>query len=117
MSWLASVFVALLTGALGLVLGGLIGGACVEWYRISGFEGGSCYFMAAIALLGGFAGLVIGAVASRWVGGDSVPGFLKGLGLPWVVVVGIAGIAALVSWSLADVPPKIDGHHLTLEVE
>ena len=37
MSWLASIFIGLLTGGLGLGLAGVIANDCVSWYRISSF--------------------------------------------------------------------------------
>jgi len=65
MSWMVSVFVGFLTGVLGLLAAGFIAAACVSWYHISSFEGKSGYFMAAIALLGGMAGVIIGMVTGR----------------------------------------------------
>jgi hypothetical protein len=116
MSWLSSIFISVLTGALGLFVAGFIGAGCVSWYRISGFEGKSGYFMAAIALLGGFLGSIIGIVTSRLLAGAAT-GFLKGLGLSWGIVLLMGGVAALISWILADIPPKLNGQALDLEVE
>ncbi len=117
MGWFSSIFIALLTGALGLVCAGLVAGACVSWYHISGFEGGSGYFMVLIALMGGVAGLILGLVTTRVVAAGADPGFFKALGLSWGITLGIAGIAALISWQLADIPPKIDGQYLDLAIE
>src|SRR5262249_31552608 len=94
-----------------------VAGACVSWYRISGFEGGSGYFMGASAILGGIAGLFIGLITSRVVAAGLAPGFLEGLGLSWGIVFGIAGVATLIAFLLADIPPKIGGRYLNLEVE
>jgi hypothetical protein len=58
MSWLASIFLALFTGALGVICGWIVGSACVNWYHISGFEGGSGYFVVAIAFWGGVLALL-----------------------------------------------------------
>jgi len=117
MSWLSSIVIALLTGALGLFSAGLIMNACVKWYRISSFEGASGYAVVFTALLGGVAGLVIGLVTARFVAAGGSPGFLKGLACSWGIVLGLAGLATLLSWTLADIPPKIDGQELDLVVE
>src|SRR5262249_13408917 len=112
-----STLVGLLTGALGLFVAGFVAAGCVQWYRISGFEGKSGYFMGAIALMGGVMGLVIGLVVSRVVAASVTPGFMKAFGLSWAVVLLLGGVAAMISWLLADIPPRIDGRDLTLEVE
>src|SRR3954451_17484949 len=66
-SWGASILVALLAAAIGLVLGGFIASNAVSWYRISSFEGGAGYFVVGMALLGFVAGFLIGLVATRVV--------------------------------------------------
>ncbi len=117
MSWPLSTMVALLSGVLGLVAGGLVMNACVRWYRISGFEGGSGYAVVAVALLGGVAGAILGFVVARMLTGEGGPGFLKALGVAWALVLAIAGLAAVIAWALADIPPRIGGRELMLEVE
>jgi hypothetical protein len=117
MSWLSSIVIALLTGVLGLFSAGVIMSACVNWYRVSSFEGKSGYAIIAVALLGGVMGLIIGLVTARLVAAGAAPGFLKGLGCSWGIVLGLAGLATLLSWTLADIPPKIDGQELDLLVE
>ncbi len=117
MNWFASIFIGLLTAALGAFLAGCVAAAAVAWYRISGFEGLSGYFVGAIGLLGGVAGLIIGLVTARKVAASAAPAFFMGLGLSCGIVVGMAGIAALISWMLADIPPKMDGQGLDLAVE
>jgi hypothetical protein len=117
MTWFASICIAVLSGALGLFVGGFVGAGCVSWYRISGFEGKSGYFMAAMALLGALVGTLLGFGLSRLVAAGGAPGFLKGLGWSWAVVLGIGAFAALICWKLADIPPKLNGQALDLEVE
>jgi hypothetical protein len=117
MGWLASIFVGVLSGALGLIAAGLVAAACVDWYRVSGFEGKSGYFVVLNALFGGFIGLVVGIVASRLVAASSHPGFWKALGASCATVLVVAGVVALLAWLFADIPPEIDGNELTLEVE
>ncbi|HEU5154183.1 MAG TPA: hypothetical protein VFU03_05610 [Gemmatimonadales bacterium] len=51
MSWLASIFSALLTALLALFVGGFIAALAVDWYHISGREGESGYFVVGIAIL------------------------------------------------------------------
>jgi hypothetical protein len=117
MNWFATITIGLLTAALGAFLAGCVAVAAVTWYRISGFEGLSGYFVGAIGLLGGVAGLIVGLVTARKVAASAAPAFFTGLGLSSGIVVGIAGVAALISWLLADIPPKIDGKELDLAVE
>src|SRR6188508_2710117 len=90
MSWLATIFVALLTAAAGLVLGGYLASLAVGWYRVSSFEGGSGYFVVAFALLGLVAGFVVGLAVSR-VGAASFGfGFWKAFLASQLIVGGLA---------------------------
>ena len=117
MAWLVSILVALISGAVGMLLGGLIANACVSWYQVPSREGQSGFFVIFVAICGGIAGLVLGLVAARAIAQIYGPGFgyelLGALGL----VLLTAGVSALISRMLADVPPTIDGHELFLEVE
>lgn len=117
MNWFASIFVAVLTGVASFVCAGIVAAACVSWYHISSFEGKSGYFVVAIAFLGGVGGFVLGLVTARVVAGGVDPGFFKALGLSFGIAIAVAGIGAWISWGLADIPPKIDGQYLDLEVE
>ncbi len=114
MSWLLSLLVSLLTGVLGLLVGGFVASLAVDWYRISSFEGGSGYFVVAMALLGFVAGAVIGLVVAR-VTGDA--GMVRALGTSALIVVtsglAIGGVSRLV----ADVPPTIGDERLLLAFE
>jgi hypothetical protein len=117
MSWLLSLVIAILDGCLGCVSAGYVAYLCVDWYRVTSREGAAGYFILSLGLLGGLAGCVLGLILARVVGGSGAPGFLKGLGVSAGVVVGLAGLAALISWALADIPPKIQGRILDLLVE
>jgi hypothetical protein len=117
MSSISSIFIGLLTGTLGLVCATIVASACASWYRVSTFEGAAGYFVLAIAFWGTVAGLIIGLVTVRVVAAGADPGFFKALGLSWGITGGIAGVAALICWALADIPPKIDGRSLDLAVE
>jgi hypothetical protein len=117
MSWIASVFSALLTGVVGFFVAGAVAVLCVGWYRISGFEGGAGYFVVLTAILGGIVSFFLGLIVTRLVGSGSGLAFLKGTAIAWGIVLGIGGVAALISFLLGDVPPKIDGRKLRVEVE
>ncbi len=117
MSWLNSFFVAVLTALLTATAGGFLGAGCVSWYRISSREGGSSYFVISLVLVGGFIGFVAGLIVSRFFGGRGPAGFFTGLGVSAGSTVGLAAIIALIAWSLADIPPTINGHELDLVIE
>lgn len=76
MNWLHSLLISFLSGILGILLGGLLGMACVKWFRITSFEGASGYAMVGIAILGGFVSAIIGLIAARW---NADPSFGAGL--------------------------------------
>jgi hypothetical protein len=117
MSWIASVLVALLAAAIGLVLAGFIASGAVSWYRISSFEGGAGYFVVGMALLGAIAGFVIGLVSSRFVAASAQPGAWYAIGWSQLILIGIAAIIAGIARLSADVAPKLNGEALLLMVE
>lgn len=117
MTWLTSIFAALLTGVASLLFAGLISNACVSWYSVSSREGAAGYFVIFTAIGGGIAGFIIGLITARIVVANYGAGFPKELGVALGVVLLISGVAALLCRLLADVPPTIDGQELTLEVE
>jgi len=117
MNWMLSIVIAVLTGVLGLFATGFLAAGYASWYRMSNFEGGASYFMIFSALVGGVISLFIGLVVSRVVAAGVEPGFLKGLGCAWGTVLLIGGVLAAIAWLLADIPPKIDGNELELQVE
>ena len=113
MNWLPSIFVGVPTGILGLFCIGFLANACANWYRVSSFEGKAGYFVVMLALLGGVLGFIIGLVTGLNASG----GYFKSLGLACAITIGLSGIATLFCRTFADVPPKIDGNELMLEVE
>ncbi len=117
MSWLASIFVALLTAAAGAVASGAVAALCVDWYHVSSREGGAGYFVLFLGLFGLIAGGVIGLIAARYVAAHADPSFFKALGYGLGVIAGVAGVIAGAARLLADVPPTIDGETLFLQVE
>jgi hypothetical protein len=117
MSWLASVAVALLTAAIGLMLGGYLASLAVGWYRVSSFEGGAGYFVVAFSLLGFGVGLVVGLFISR-VGAASFDfGFWRAFLASQLTVVAIAVIVGGIARLAADVAPTLGGEPMLLQVE
>jgi hypothetical protein len=117
MSWLQTFLISGLTAAFAMLVGGVVASLGVDWYRISSFEGGSGYFVVFAALDSMFGGLVLGVVAARIVAAGANPGFLKGLGASWALVLAIGGVVAGTARALADVPPTLGGEQLMLLVE
>lgn len=117
MTWFGTIVTAILTGALGCVVGGYVANLSVRWYRISSFEGGAGYYVVALALGGLLAGIVIGVIVSRAVAASASPGFFKGLGISLLTMLLLVGVTGGVARLKADVPPTIDGEELELIVE
>lgn len=117
MHWVIYFFLSLPVAVLGLLGGGFIGSLCVRWYRISSFEGGSGYFVIGIALLGAIVGLITGLVTAGVLHPQNGSGYMKTFGASVGVLAGLALIITGLCWSLADIPPEIDGRPLTLELE
>lgn len=114
MSWWLTILVGIITSiASGAAACGLAV-LCVEWYRISSFEGGSGYYVVFITLIGLIAGLILGVAVSRFV---APPGFLPASGYSLGAVAVLFGVVVLFCRLGGDVPPKIAGEKLDLEVE
>ena len=114
---LSIILTALLSAALGAVAGSVIGQWAVRWYRISGVDAASAYFVLAMGVLGVFVGAVIGGVCAGISGAETAGAFFRGLGLGLGVTLAIAAAAAVIARALADIPPEIDGQDLFLKVE
>ncbi len=117
MTWFLSMLVALISGLVSLLLGGLIANSCVSWYHISSREGQSGFFVVFVAIGSGIAGVILGFVAARSIAWNYGAGFGRELLGTLAIVLVTAGLAALLCRLLADVPPTIDGQELSLEVE
>jgi hypothetical protein len=117
MTWLVSILVAFICGMLGLFLGGFIANSCVSWYQVSSREGASGFFVVFIALGGGIAGLILGFITARLIAWNFGPGFGREFLGAMAAVLFVSGVSALICRVLADIPPTLDGHELTLEVE
>jgi hypothetical protein len=117
MGWLLSLVVAFITAVAGCLGAGFLADVCVGWYRITGREGASGYFVIFMGLLGLVAGFVVGLVCARVVAAGAQPGFLKGLGLALAVAAGILAVIAALAWLGAEFPPRLEGRLLAVEVE
>lgn len=117
MGWFSSIVIGLITAALGCVGAGFVATKCVRWYRISSFEGGSGYYVVAIALLGIVVGFAAGIICSRIVAGWEASGFPKGLGLATASMGGLVVVAGLLARLGADISPTIGGNDVELLVE
>jgi hypothetical protein len=117
MSWPLTILVGLLTAVAGCVGAGYLATLCIDWYRISSREGESGYFIVLMGFLGIAGGLAIGIVCSRMVAKGADPGFFRALGLSLGATLGLLAAIAGLCWLGADIPPKIDGKELDIEVE
>lgn len=117
MTWLASIGVAILTGVATMLLAGVLASLAVDWYRVSGMEGASGYFVAGLAIVGLVGGFLIGLIASRIVAAGADPGFVRALLVSLSVSLGLTGAIGGVARLLADVPPRIDGEMLVVAIE
>jgi hypothetical protein len=117
MSWALSILISFLTAAVGGLGAGVVAGLCVDWYRISSFEGKAGYFVVFIALAGMIAGFVIGLICSRTVAAFVAPGFWMGLGIAIGSTAALALIAGVIARLAADLDPQIDGRDLELALE
>lgn len=116
MNWPASLGVAVLTAILGLFGTGWFASAYARWTQMSNREGAVGYFIIFLALLGGVAGLVAGLVIARWTGSpDSI--FWKPLACSTGFVAVGLGLVAGFCYLQADIPPRLAGDKLRLEVE
>ena len=109
-----SLLTGVLAGAVALVLGGSIASLAVDWYRVSGFEGGAAFYVVAIALLAGLGGLVLGIATARLL---DTPSFARAASTAIGIVVAVAAVSGGVAWRLADIPPTIGGEPLLVAVE
>lgn len=113
--WLVAT---LSTGIVGLVGTGVVTNAYTGWYRVSNFEGGSGYLVLLMAGLGGVCGLLLGGI----VAGIALAGHGRFAGwaacfLAWAIALTILGAIALGLRLFADIPPRMEGHRVRLEIE
>lgn len=117
MSW-AITFVAGVLGMLSGLLGMFaIANACVKWYRISSFEGGSGYFVIALAILGGLVGIVLGSLTARLAHSFIGPAWYMQLGCALMMVAAALAVVLAVAYLGADHTPDIGGQGIVVEWE
>ena len=117
MSWLASLLVAAVTGVVGALASGFVIDLSNRWHQEPTREGAAGYIAMVVTVLGFWGGLVVGLVVSRLVAASASPGADKALGISVAVVLAAATAFGVVSHSLADIPPDMDGEPLWLLVE
>lgn len=118
MNWFTAVFTGLLTAVLGaFAVGWLSDRYWTQWLRVSSREGQAGYVVILHGLIGAVVGLVVGVIASRWLGGGPGLGFLKGLGGGVSAVVVLAGVVTGLVWLWADFEPTVGGRPVMLQCE
>lgn len=113
---LQAALVAVPSAVVGVLAFAKLADVCVDWYHIASREGESGYFIAGVALAGGVAGLIVGAVCG-WKASGSTVNLLKGLAWAIAIVLALAAAIAGLRWWKADIPPSIAGQSLRLEVQ
>jgi MFS family permease len=118
MRFLRAFFIALFTAIVGCVLALFVGDYLTRLARVPEMEGQRGMTVVFLCVpLGILSGLLIGTVSAVLVGRRRVAGFLIAQGWALLIVCGVAGLLAAVSYLLSDKPPKIDGKFLTLDFE
>jgi hypothetical protein len=116
-NWLLSIFIGLLSAAVGCLGAGLVAAKCVRWYRVSDFEGKAGYYVVFLALAGAFAGFLLGVICARSFPVSQAPGFWQALGIALGSTAALALIAGAIARLAADLAPEMDGHALELAIE
>jgi hypothetical protein len=114
---IAAIFIGLLIAVLGAVGAGFVALRAVDWYHISGREGASGYFVAAIGLIGIAVGFILGIACGLSMHADTGLGFLKALGLAFAIILFLSSSAGVITRLYADIPPKLGGETMFLMVE
>jgi hypothetical protein len=110
--------IALLTAFVGCVLAFFVGDYLTKLGHvpeIEGQRGMTVVFLC--APLGILTGLVIGIVSAILVRRPGLSGFLIAQSWSLLIVCGIAGLLAGISYLLSDKPPRIDGKRVELQFE
>lgn len=117
MSWLISMGTGLITAVLGAVTMGFLADRWTVWFRVSNFEGAAGFFVLFNILFGAIGGLIVGVICARYAIQGSDVNFLRGLlvATAWVAVLG--GVLGVVSYGIADHPPRLNGQTLVLDIE
>jgi TctA family transporter len=109
MSWavtLVAGFVGMFFGAVGIFGIAL---ACVKWYRIVSFEGGSGYFVIGLSIFGVIGGFVFSIIAARVACCFVSPDWYSQFGGALAIVLAVLAIILAYSYRGIDRIPSIDG--------
>lgn len=117
MNGFLSFLAACLAGVAGLFASGWVASLHAGWHQMSNREGAAGYFVVLMALVGGVVAFVAGIIVARMVAHSAEPGFLKAAGGGLAFVAAATGLVLLLSRLTADIPPRLDGKVLVLEVE
>jgi hypothetical protein len=118
MRLLRAFFIALFTAFVGCLLAFFVGDYLTKLAHVPEMEGQRGMTVIFLCVpLGILAGLVIGIISAVLVRRQGLAGFLVAQGWSLLIVCGLAGLLAAVSYLLSDKPPKIDGKFLTLDFE
>jgi hypothetical protein len=112
------LYVALFTAFVGCVLAFFVGDYLTRLAHVPEMEGqrATTIFFLCVPL-GILAGLVIGIVSAIVIRRQGFAGFLAAQGWSLLIVCGVAGLLAGVTYLLSDKPPRIDGKRLELQFE
>ena len=118
MRFLRAFLVALLTAFVGCVLAFFVGDYLTRLAHVPEMEGQRGMTVVFLcAPLGILAGLVIGIVSAILVRRPGFSGFLIAQSWSLLIVCGIAGLLAGISYLVSDKPPRIDGKRVELQFE
>jgi hypothetical protein len=111
-------FVAIVTAVIGALAAGIGGEWATRAHGMSNFEGGRAMFIAfVIAPLGLVAGIVIGIIVAKWIGGSGFGGTMSALGVAIGVTCALAFAASGIAVAVAPRTPMIDGQFLALDLD
>ena len=117
MGWLATFGIAIFNAIAGCAGAVGLGVLVVDWYRVSGFEGGSGYLVVVMGFLGALVSFVIGLICSRIVAGGVDPNFGKALGLALATTASILLILIAGFRFAADLPATYQGRSVSVQIE
>jgi hypothetical protein len=116
--FLRAFLIALLTAFVGCILAFFAGDYLTRLAHVPEMEGQRGMTVIFLCVpLGILAGLVIGIISAIVVRRRGLAGFAIAQGSSLLIVCGLAGLLAAVSYLLSDKPPRIDGKFLTLDFE
>ena len=117
MSWGSSIVIAIILAVIGAVAAFAMASLAVDWLRISSREGEAGYFAVFMGLLGIIAGIALGLIVTRYVGGPGLAGFGLGLGAATALLLAVIGLAGGWAWLQNDPWPQFAGQYLAFAVE